>query len=73
LDLDVKAMDEQNLQLTASAFIKGENIYKNGGNSESFAVLTLQTGFTASVSAGTVITGLTNSGGITAGFAYEQA
>ena len=55
------------------SFVAAEKIYEFGGNSLSYAALTIPNGLPFSVSKGTAITGKSSSGANTYGIAYSDA
>ena len=73
LDLDQKALVELSSNFSADAFAKAKKVYTEGGNSESYATLTLSAPLVFSVSVGTIILGLNSAGSIVTGVAYEDA
>jgi hypothetical protein len=73
LDLDQKAMEIELDTITIAGFDNARNIYKEGGHSKSYAVLSLTTALSSSVSEGTSITGSNNMGDVVTGEAYVEA
>lgn len=66
-------MEVQNGLFTSTGFSNGRKVYTSGGNSESFAVLTLTGSLTAAIPVGTVVAGLNSAGGAVTGVTYEDA
>ena len=73
MDLDQKAMEGANANFSAAGFINGKKIYSEGGNTETFATLTLGAQLPVAVTVGTIVTGFTNATIPVSGFAYEAA
>lgn len=73
MDLDQKALVDLSSNFTAGAFANAKKVYTEGGNSESFATLTLTVPLAFTVSIGTVILGLNDASVLVAGVAYEEA
>ena len=66
-------MEAQNGQINSTGFANGRKIYTSGGNSESFAVLSLSGSLTATIPVGIVVAGLNSAGGAVNGVTYEAA
>jgi hypothetical protein len=66
-------METQITRLINDGFVNGKRIYVNGGNSNSFAVLTLTTPLTTAIAAGTAVTGLNGAGGAVSGVTLDNA
>lgn len=73
MDLDFKAMVDLSSNFTAEAFASAKKVYVEGGNSESFATLTLAAPLALTVSVGTTIIGVTEASVAVIGLAYEEA
>lgn len=73
LDLDQKALVDLSSNFTAGAFADAKKVYTEGGNSESYATLTLAAPLAFSVSIGTIILGFNDASALVAGVAYEEA
>jgi cyanophycinase-like exopeptidase len=73
MDLDQKAMETQNSLSTDAGFANAKNIYINGGNSGSYAEVTLAVPLTQTITVGTAITGVSATASIVTGVAFEQA
>ena len=73
MDLDQKALIDISSNFTASAIANAKKVYIEGGNSESYATLTLAAPLAFTVSVGTIILGLNDASAIVAGVAYEEA
>ena len=72
-DLDQRAMETQNNLISNEGFANGRKIYTNGGNSNSFAVLSLAAPLSAVISAGTSVTGFNSASGAVSGVVFENA
>ena len=72
IDRDQKAMEDQLNLLTQAGFDKGKKIYEQGGNSKSFAVLTLSVALGVDAKNGTVVTGASTNGTVVSGKVYED-
>ena len=73
IDLDQAAIMNQLDLGTEAAFDVAQEIYEKGGNSKSYAQLTLTEPLTAPIAKGTIITGLDSSDQAVTGKAYTDA
>jgi len=73
IDLDQKAIEDQLLLKTPEAFANAKKIYNNGGNSKSYAIVTVEAGLSDNVSKGDQILGKNAEGGEVSGKAYAAA
>lgn len=69
----MKAMEEQLALGTDDSFLAAKRIYKYGGNSKSYAVLTIPSGLPGAVSETTPLSGKADSGAAVYGEAYANA
>merc|ERR1712070_1144416 len=72
IDLDQKEIEEQVAKGTNDSFENAMKIYKNGGNSKSYAQITLTPALTRDLSKGTSIMGKNADGVEVAGMSYSQ-
>jgi hypothetical protein len=73
IDLDQQAMQVQLALKTTAGFEKARKIYQEGGNSMTFAVLTLTTPLANAITKGTVISGQSATSQTVTGTALEDA
>jgi hypothetical protein len=73
IDLDQKIMEEQVGFLNADSFAVAQKIYEQGGNSKSFATLTLTSPLETAATVGVALNGETDAGTEAYGTAYEAA
>ena len=73
MDLDLKALVDISSNFTADALAKAKKVYTEGGNSDSYATLTLAVPLVFTVSVGSIILGKNSAGSLVAGVAYEEA
>eukprot|EP00569_Conticribra_weissflogii_P017868 CAMPEP_0171447174 /NCGR_PEP_ID=MMETSP0881-20121228/38960_1 /TAXON_ID=67004 /ORGANISM="Thalassiosira weissflogii, Strain CCMP1336" /LENGTH=496 /DNA_ID=CAMNT_0011971581 /DNA_START=163 /DNA_END=1648 /DNA_ORIENTATION=+ len=72
IDRDQAALEAELAKKTPEAFENALRIYKEGGNSKSYAQVTLTTPLSTFIGAGTVILGRNSEGNEVAGKAYED-
>ena len=73
IDLDQAAIMNQLDLGTEAAFETAQEIYNKGGNSKSYAQLTLDEPLTVAIAKGTIITGIDSNGQAVTGKAYTDA
>ena len=66
-------METQNSLLNNAGFTNGRKIYLNGGNSNSFAVLSMTSPLIDAIAAGTAVTGTNSASGAVTGTVFEAA
>jgi hypothetical protein len=72
IDLDQKAIEAQLTLKTPESFDNALRVYKEGGNSKSYAQITLSTTLTSAISKGSIIMGKNAQGNEVSGKAYQN-
>jgi len=73
LDMDQYYMEIELAKETSTGQTNAENIYKKGGNSKSYAVITLTTSLSIGIDSGTAVKGTAENGDAVEGELYKDA